>query len=254
MTYAPLYIQVYEMYENGIPLHEIARRVYGIIDERKLGSVRKLISYARKRLGREQTFSQSSHVETFRGMSGLVFDPRTGSYIDPETGLVVEDGLPYYEFKEEFLKTGAPVPSSLTSMGTLFYSKRLGKIQVDPPGGLGDEVLVDLNEALSELSNVLGFLDVAENSVVREEAARLVHRNRDMLNDKRVRIAVVVSSVLISVSIHRPSLLDRLLSLISELYGDVKPIIVSTIYKMKIPEKLRDKVFRGLLEFLVNRS
>lgn len=248
MTYVPRYVQVYRMFESGVPVHEIARRIYGVIDERKLGSIRKLISYARKKLGRERTFSQSLYGETFPAHSP-VFDPRTSSYVDPESGLVLDEKLPYYEFKEEFLSHASPAPSSLTSLGTIFYSKRLGRIQADPPGALGDERLIKVNNGLEELSRILGLLGVPGDSVVREAAARLLRANIDLFSI----VEAAVSAALVSIAAFRPGDIGRVFD-IAESYGVSRNHLVSLVMRMKIPSRLIHKAFYGLLEFLAKNS
>lgn len=251
--YIPLYMQAYQLYEHGIPISEIARRLYGFYNRKTYVRVKALIHKAKKRLNVNQTWLTHLYKGNLGANGYSLYDPRTGYRIFVP-GLVLEERLPESEFHEPYIPHASPVTSSMTSMGTIFNVKSLGKTQSNPPGGLGEERIVYLNEALEELNELLGLLGVPEDSIVREEAARLIHVNKGLLEDNLLRRAVVVSTSLISVAVHRPGLLERSLKLINELYDDIKPYIISTIYKMKIPDNLISKVFRGLLEFLVNRS
>ncbi len=253
--YIPKYVQVYRMWEQGIPKHEIARRLYGIIDYKTLGIIRKLISYARKRLKREQTFSLSSNVETrHTPIRYHLYDPRTGYKIFVE-GMVLEERLPETEFNEAYIPHSNPVPYSMTGLGVIFNYKSIGKIQANPPGGLGDKSTLLLNEALELMDNILGLIGVGEESIIREEAGKIIHDNKDKLEqlvDKHMLEILVVSAVLIGVLTHKPGLIGKLSRVVNELYGDVKDMITGMVYQLKIPPPVMEKAFKGLLEYIFN--
>ena len=243
-----LYYQVYSMYEQNIPFEEIARRIYGEVSKRTVKRVRELIRYASRKIRGKNNFLPCLYRETFPAHSHLVFDPKTSSYVDPETGVVLEEELPFSEVGEEFLSHASPTPASLTSLGTIFFSKRLGRIQSDPPGALGDDKIIRINDGLEELSRVLGLLGVPSDSVVRESASRLLRMNIDYFDDI---VEVVVSSVMVSVAAFRPGDIGRVFDIATS-YGISSRHLISLVMRMRVPTKLYEKAFYGLLEFLVN--